>query len=147
SPAADPDEAFQGVKFGASRADVLRAYPAAACSAQRCAGAAQAFGIGANFLVFAQSDGRWAARLTMAESTAPGANFNHVNDELSARLRQQKVAVEQGGNLYRWRLVEAGRPRQVVLRRCPYDQRCPGLDHGVVEVDFFEQGTPLARPW
>jgi hypothetical protein len=143
---ADPDEAFHGVRFGASRLDVLHAYPGAACGPQQCTGETRLFGLPATFLVFAQADGRWVARVSVPESTAPGANFNHVNDGLSARFHQQEVVIEQGGNLYRWHL-EAHRPRQAVLRRCPSDQRCAGLEHNVVEVDFFEQDAPLAHAW
>lgn len=142
----DPDEAFHGVRFGASRVDLLRAYPAAACGPKECSGTTQLFGLQATFFVFAQPDGRWVARVSLPESTAPGANFNHVNDGLSARFRQDEVVIEQGGNLYRWH-PGASRQRQVVLRRCPLEQRCAGLEHNVVEVDFFEQGPKLAHSW
>ncbi len=144
--AADPDEAFPGVRFGAARADVLRAYPAATCTPQQCSGTTQLYGLGATFLVFAQADGSWAARLSLPESTAPGANFNHINDGLSARYRHEEVVIEDHGNRYRWH-PDAARPRQIVLRRCGIDEKCRGLDHGVVEVAFFEQGPPLSHPW
>lgn len=147
APAAvDPDEAFRGVRFGASRADVLRAYPNASCAASQCTGSTQMFGLQASFLVFVTADGTWAARLSMPESTAPGANFNHVNDGLSARYRHEEVVIEDHGNVYRWH-PDAARPRQIVLRRCGADEKCKGLDHGVVEVAFFEQDPPLAHPW
>ena len=144
--AVDPDEAFRGVRFGASRADVLRAYPTATCTAQQCTGATQLYGLAATFFVFAQPDGSWAARLSLPESTAPGANFNHINDGLSARYRHEEVVIEDHGNRYRWH-PDAARPRQIVLRRCGADEKCKGLDHNVVEVAFFEQGPPLTHPW
>ena len=143
---ADPDEAFRGVRFGASRADVLRAYPNASCAPQQCTGSTQVFGLQANFLVFATPDGTWAARLSMAESTAPGANFNHVNDGLSARYRHEEVVIEDHGNIYRWH-PDAARPRQIVLRRCGAEAKCKGLDHGAIELAFFEQDPPLNHPW
>jgi hypothetical protein len=142
----DPDEAFRGVRFGASRADLLRAYPTAACTPQQCTGSTQLFGLPAAFFVFEQADGSWVARLTVQESTAPGANFNHVNDGLSARYRHEEVAIEDDGNRYRWH-PDAARPRQIVLRRCAFDKKCKGLDHGVIEIAFFEQEPRLAHPW
>jgi hypothetical protein len=145
-PAIDPDEAFHGVRFGASRADVLRAYPGAACTAQQCTGSTQLFGLPATFFVFAQADGSWAARLSLPESTVPGANFNRINDGLSARYRHEEVVIEDHGNRFRWH-PDAARPRQIVLRRCGADEKCRGLDHGVIELAFFEQGTPLGHGW
>ncbi len=139
------DETFRGVRFGASRAEVLKAYPDAACGPRDCSGAARLQGQPANFLVFAQPDGRWVARLTLSDAAAPGRHFRALNDELGARFARLSETIEQDGNLYRWRDKE--RQRQVVLRRCPDGARCAGLAPHAVELDFFEQGPPLARPW
>ena len=146
SPALPPaDEAFPGVRFGATRADVLRAYPAADCSTGQCLGNLSLFGMPASFVVFAQPDGRWVASLAIADSTAPARAFAQASAALRERVASPSE-VEQGGNLLRWRFDTAG-ARQAVLRRCGADQKCRGAPHTGVELDYFAKGAPTTQPW
>jgi len=144
-PAPPEDEVFRGVRFGASRIEVLRAYPGAACGPDRCTGDTHVHGLPAGFLVFAERDGRWIARLTVSDAASPGRNFRALGDELNARYPRLPQNIEQDGNLYRW--TDRERQRQVVLHRCPANARCAGLPANTIEIAFQEQGAPLARPW
>ena len=139
----DPDEAFPGVRFGASRPDLLRAYPAANCDPTGCTGDTRLYHLPASFFVFAQPDGRWVARLSVSDAADPGRSFRALDDGLSLRFPAMSATIEQGGNLYRWR--DRDGHRQVVLRRCP--SGCLGLAPDMVEVDYFEQGPATGRPW
>ncbi|MGN6527198.1 MAG: hypothetical protein ACTHL8_12500 [Burkholderiaceae bacterium] len=138
------DEAFRGVRFGASRAEVRRAYPATVCGAGECRGTTQVRGQPASFLVFAEADGTWAARLKLGDQG--GRNFRALADELGQRFSHYAATIEQDGNLLRWH--DRARPRQVVMRRCVPGTRCPdGVAPDAVEIDFFEEGPPRAHAW
>jgi hypothetical protein len=139
-----PDEVFRGVRFGASRAEVRKAYPSATCDAGECRGTAQIHGLPAAFLVFGERNGNWAARLKLPDQG--GRNFRALADELGQRFARFSATIEQDGNLLRWH--DRARERQVVMRRCVPGTRCPdGVAPDAVEIDFFEEGSPRAHAW
>jgi hypothetical protein len=144
APAQSPDETLRGVRFGAARAEVLRAYPGAACKAESCSGTTQVHGVGASFTVLAERDGRWAARLKLGDQG--GRRFRALADELGLRFAHFSASIEQDGNVLRWQ--DKARQRHVLMRRCVPGTRCPAdVAPDVVEIDFLEQGPPLARAW
>ena len=142
---ATADQTFAGVRFGASRAEVLQAYPGADCSGDQCLGSLSYAGMPASFVVFAQPDGRWVTSIAVTDATAQAKAFAQASTELRARFHAATDA-DASGALWRWRLDKDG-TRQVVLRRCTPDQRCRGTPHTAIEVDFFAKGAPLDRPW
>jgi hypothetical protein len=139
------DETLPGVRYGATRAELLAAYPGAECTPEHCTGSVTMYGLPATFLVFAQPDGRWAASIAVSDATAAARAFAQVNAAMRERYLSPSE-VEPGANLLRWRFDNIG-TRQAVLRRCTPDQKCRGAPHTVVEVDFFYKGGPLAQPW
>ena len=144
-PVPAEDETLPGLRYGATRAELLVAYPAAECTADHCSGAVTMYGLPATFLVFAQADGRWVASIAVGDSTAAPRAFAQANAAMRERYLSPSE-VEPGANLLRWRFDNIG-TRQAVLRRCTADQKCRGAPHTVVEVDFFYKGGPLAQPW
>jgi hypothetical protein len=144
-PVPSEDETLPGLRYGATRAELLAAYPGADCSTDHCAGSVTMYGLPASFLVFAQSDGRWVASIAVSDATAAARAFAQANAAMRERYLSPSE-VEPGANLLRWRFDNIG-TRQAVLRRCTADQKCRGAPHTVVEIDFFYKGGPLSQPW
>lgn len=140
-PVAKEDEAFGGLRFGATRAEVQLAYPGAECGAEQCAGGFLFAGMPATFVVFAQPDGRWVASVAISDATAAARAWTQANAEIRGRWLSPNDGVEQGGSLLRWRIDRDG-ARQAVLRRCAPDAKCRGGVRTVVEVDFLAKGAP-----